>query len=372
MRFLRKNKIKKTILVISDQHLGAGMYYEGKRNLLEDFHFDKEMVEFLDFYCTGEYANREVELIINGDFFDLLAVPYVKYFDDEYWSEEAALEKLKIIIEAHPEVMEALKEFVNKKNKKVVYIIGNHDAELVLTKVQQHLRDFFSNESFIISNEIETYNPHKGIYIQHGHQYELAHDYSPEDSIIKTNEGVEYFIPPWGSYYVVRIINKFKVERSYINEVRPIKNFLIHGLIFDTFFTMRFMFANIYYFVMVRFWNYLWNNPGWSVIQKQMKQELKLFQNFTSLTRDFFEEHPDAKALIVGHTHHPSIHYFSDGTTFVNTGTWTKMINLDFARMSHGHSLTYAQIDIAGKEEQVEIDLHEWKGKTESPYQEFV
>jgi len=43
----------------------------------------------LKFYSTGTYDKRPVELIINGDFLDFLAVPYVNYFDDEFWSEKA-------------------------------------------------------------------------------------------------------------------------------------------------------------------------------------------------------------------------------------------------------------------------------------------
>ena len=93
MRFLRKsNKAKKIIIVISDIHLGAGAIVDGRRNPLEDFHSDKELVDFFDYYSAGIYQHLDVEIIINGDFLDLLAVPYVKYFDDEYWSESASLE----------------------------------------------------------------------------------------------------------------------------------------------------------------------------------------------------------------------------------------------------------------------------------------
>ena len=83
MRFLKNDKFNKSILVISDIHLGAGYMVDGKRNYLEDFHYDSELVDFLEYYSSNEYAGREVELIINGDLFDLLAVPFVEYFDDD-------------------------------------------------------------------------------------------------------------------------------------------------------------------------------------------------------------------------------------------------------------------------------------------------
>jgi UDP-2,3-diacylglucosamine pyrophosphatase LpxH len=118
MKFLRKNsKAQRIILVISDLHLGAGEIVDGHKNPLEDFHREEELVEFLDFFSTGSYATKDIELIINGDFLDLLAVPYVKYFDDEFWSEDAAKEKLKMILNAHQNVFIALNSFLSAKNK---------------------------------------------------------------------------------------------------------------------------------------------------------------------------------------------------------------------------------------------------------------
>ena len=103
-------------------HLSAGDEVHGRKNALEDFHSDQELVDFLQYYSQGEYQGKEVELVINGDFFDLLAVPFVRYFDDEYWSEKAAQEKLDMIIDAHPEVIEALKGFLKVKNKSNYYL----------------------------------------------------------------------------------------------------------------------------------------------------------------------------------------------------------------------------------------------------------
>jgi UDP-2,3-diacylglucosamine pyrophosphatase LpxH len=252
-----KKIINKTILVISDLHLGAGANVERRRNFLEDFHFDKELIEFIDYHSSDEYLEREVELIINGDFFDLLAVPFVKFFDDEFWSEEAALEKLKMITEAHSGVIEALKRFLTHPRNKIVYIIGNHDAEFVFSSLGDFLSDLFpidSRKKFsILINDNEAYIPEAGVYLKHGHEYEIAHQFDAKSSITTDASGTKYFIPPWGAYYVTRIINKFKEDRDYINAVRPVNKFIINGLLYDFLYTVRFIFSNFYYFFMVRF-----------------------------------------------------------------------------------------------------------------------
>ena len=79
LRFLRKKTRKKVCLVISDLHLGAGYFFDGKVNNLEDFNYDQELVQFFQYYSSGKYKGIDVEVVINGDFIDFLAVPYVRF-----------------------------------------------------------------------------------------------------------------------------------------------------------------------------------------------------------------------------------------------------------------------------------------------------
>jgi len=58
MRFLKRSpKSKKVILVISDLHLSAGFDIKGRKNSLEDFHADEELVEFIDYNKLKEYRD---------------------------------------------------------------------------------------------------------------------------------------------------------------------------------------------------------------------------------------------------------------------------------------------------------------------------
>jgi UDP-2,3-diacylglucosamine pyrophosphatase LpxH len=379
MRFLRKNNTSKSIIVISDIHLGAGVLVNGRRNYLEDFHHDKELVDFLEYYSTGENLNREVELIINGDLFDLLAVPFVPYYDDEFWSEKAALEKLKIITAAHPEVMEALAKFVTQKKKKLVYIIGNHDAELILPSLEEYIHELIpgkdSGNFVMVLDPHQEYSPAKGVVIVHGHEYEVAHRFHPKESVVQDKDGMNYFIPPWGSYYVTRVINKFKEERGHVNAVRPIRKFLINGLIYDTLFTIRFLLGTSFYFIMVRIAQFLRQGNKVKDIITDALNELELFQDYEELTQEFFDSRPEVHTLIVGHTHEPVYRASADGNTFINTGTWTRMYHLDFGRQSEGAALTYAQIDLKNDEsnapKNLDIMLNIWKGKHDLPFSEF-
>lgn len=385
MRFLKKRKIEKTIIVISDIHLGAGKYFQGQRNYLEDFHFDEELVDFLAYFSKGDYEGREVDLIINGDLFDLLAVPFVAFYDDEFWSEVAALEKLRIILAAHAEVMAAMRDFVAKKGKKIIYVIGNHDGEMVFPSMQKVFYDIFAEKDLdrveIRLNGDGDFSPAEGVLLKHGHEYETAHSFDPLESIIQDQDGKSYFVPPWGSYYVTRVLNKFKELRPHINAVRPIRKFMINGIIYDTLFTLRFALANAFYFFMVRYVSIIKSEKSVKKIFESVKGELQLFKNYEILTMEFLEEREDIDVLIVGHTHEPVIRTYANGKTFINTGTWTKMYNLDFGK-GQGEKLTYAQIDLFRSKKQKrskgdtdslerEVDLNVWLGSRNLPFEEF-
>ncbi len=329
MKSHHKNNVQKVVLVISDLHLSAGKMFKGKRNLLEDFHYDRELIDFLNYYSTGDYAELEVELIINGDFLDFLAVPYVEFYDDEFWSEKAALAKLHMIMSAHKGVLDALKRFLSHHGKSIVYIIGNHDAEFVFESVKEDFLAYFGplRDRLTLSNQISTYKPVKGVSILHGHQYEVAHDFDQENAVVET---------------------------------------------------LRFMLSNFYYFIMVRFWHYYLMKRSLRKVIGDLLRELELFQDFETLTRQYFETNQDTRVLIVGHTHNPTLRIFNDGTIFINTGTWTRMVNLDLAHWNNGNVLTYAKILVKNKEyaledfdQNVEVDLKQWSGMNAFPYSEY-
>lgn len=388
MKFLRPSDIKKTIVVISDLHLGAGHNLNNRRNFLEDFHYDKELIEFIEYHSSGHFLDREVELIINGDFFDFLAVPFVKYFDDEFWSEKASLDKLKMILDAHSGVISALRDFISFPKNKIVYILGNHDAELIFESLRDYILELFPEKDRskfrILINEDSSYIPEDGIVIKHGHEYEIAHHYSIHHSIATDINQNKYFIPPWGSYYVTSVINKFKESRDYINAVRPVNKFIINGIIYDPLYTVRFIFANFYYFLMVRFLMIFKQNKKLSEVLNHVKREMQLFKDYESLTEEFVTSDENIKALIVGHTHDPIFREYEDGSIFINTGTWTKMYNLDFGKNFYGAKLTFAKIDIHEKNgneilnseikskfDHLEISLNEWRGRSDLPFKEF-
>ena len=121
-------------IFISDLHLGDG-------SRTDDFHRDKEFLEFL------EFAEAEAqELIILGDFLEL-------------W--QADLDR---VLFKHSHIISKLLSLRNKIN--ITYVIGNHDYI-----------PFIKFANLGVSIKLEYRDIQYGIIAEHGHVYDIFNRY---------------------------------------------------------------------------------------------------------------------------------------------------------------------------------------------------
>jgi hypothetical protein len=250
-------------LVISDCHLGAGRFVENRLNPHEDFTWDSEMVQFFRHFSTGEYGDgREVELIINGDFLDFLNVPYRGEFE-EVITEEMAVQKVQTIFEGHRAVMDAIRDFAALPGKSVTYLVGNHDADLFFEKVREAIvrrwdpnGDSPSSKVRVIADRDRLIYEDWGVEVHHGNQYEGSNELDIEEPFYKVGSGKAAgqlaLKLPWGSFYVLKIVNRLRWEREHIDRVKPVTVSVFLGLLFDPWFTIRLCFLSGFYFVRAR------------------------------------------------------------------------------------------------------------------------
>jgi UDP-2,3-diacylglucosamine pyrophosphatase LpxH len=370
--------MEKYKFVISDCHLSAGRFFEGHLNPHEDFYFDDEMVDLFEHFSSGQYGDSsegpvEVELIINGDFFDFLNVPYQGEFEDAI-TEEMALYKCEAIINAHPKVMAALKRFASMPGKTITYLIGNHDADLFFPSVRERItREWdpagkFPSERVKLVADVDRLTFPEGVEIHHGNQFEAGNILNFEQPILTQFLQKPVLNIPWGSFYVLKIINRLKWEREFIDKVRPVKVFVLFGLLMDPWFTIRFCFLSAFYFLKTRF---VWSpkrRSRFRVTLDILRQETRLFQDLESEARGLLDSRPEIQTVVFGHTHRPMNKIYPDGKQYINTGTWTKMINLDWGRIGQQFSLTFAFIRL--KDGKAHCELRHWVGE-HSPHKLF-
>src|SRR5688500_10702003 len=118
------------LYVISDLHMGGppGRQIFGQEELLSKF------IRHIRAAAQGECV-----LVINGDMVDFLAEPGAVYFDAA-----GAIEKLNNIASNFPKVWSALKDYVRTPQRRLAIVLGNHDIELALPWVREHLLDQLS------------------------------------------------------------------------------------------------------------------------------------------------------------------------------------------------------------------------------------
>src|SRR3989338_1623510 len=116
----------KIIVVVSDLELGDG-------SSTDDFTEDYLLVKVIDFYAKSKFP---VDLIRNGDVEDFLKMG-IKGIHPKLITPEISVQKLKNAAKAHPTVFESYQEFIKKKRKRIISIIGNHDQDYVFPEVQK-------------------------------------------------------------------------------------------------------------------------------------------------------------------------------------------------------------------------------------------
>ena len=348
-------------------HLSAGQFIDGVQNPHEDFFFDHEFIDFLHFFSNGIYGDGcEVELVLNGDILDFLNVPIQGDFPDVVTA-SVALEKMHAIFKGHAEVTRALQEFVQKPGKSIVYNVGNHDLDMFFPEVREEFCRVigganWKREKVWVHTETEFLSYPEGIQIHHGNQFEAVHRTNYQQPLITENLPEPILYLPWGSLYVIKIINSLKLERDYVDKVKPAKLFMAISLIVDPLFTIRFILLSAFYFINTRF---IYNPRRRATLRNTiaiMKQEITPFYGLEDDAREILDKSPDTHTVIIGHTHGPMQRYYQDGKTYINTGTWTRMISLDFRQLGQQTKLTFAMIqyDEQGKPR---ASLREWVGQ---------
>ncbi len=182
--------------VVSDIHLSDSQPLEPRRPLWKrykgrDLFIDDAFSRFL--VAARELAGADenagavgppIELVLNGDIFDfdsVMAMPSDPAFDINWLERRRGLDpeepksvyKMSVILAEHPVFVEALRSFLNDGHR-VVFVIGNHDAELNWPSVQAKIRSAILPEGE--SGDLRFcewfYLSERDTLIEHGHQYD--------------------------------------------------------------------------------------------------------------------------------------------------------------------------------------------------------
>ncbi|MBS3162656.1 hypothetical protein J4467_01920 [Candidatus Woesearchaeota archaeon] len=314
--------MKKVTLVFSDIEVGTG-------NNTDDFVEEKLFCDTLksNFHYHKKY---NIDLVLNGDIFDFLKAPYKNSYP-RHVTEKISLWKLEHMHKAHPGFFETLTEFINLGNTRIIFVIGNHDYDIIYSKIKKQLRKLILKDKIKMKKKIifpgfefKSYQ----VLFEHGSQMDQFFRVDPSTLIhpkIQTVIEEPFLLVPWGFNALKEHLLIIKEEFPILERVFP-KDKIINKLntqvkkrvIFDTFFYMlKSFFYTQFRYKKDKLYNFTWND-----FKKYMR-------NFLNKDYDLkFEDKAEMKLLSsrfkvisYGHNHLSSL-YKIKGKYILNTTTW--------------------------------------------------
>jgi UDP-2,3-diacylglucosamine pyrophosphatase LpxH len=160
-------------LVVSDLHLSTRDAY------IERFRRGQEsaLTELLETFSHAPTATTTVEIIFNGDTFDLLLTPPLMP-RRWYTTAKDGVAKLQAVLAEHAPVVAAMRRFLSAPNRSLTILPGNHDLELFFPAVRRALRAAIVPKGVGAPAERvqfwlkAAYRPVPDIHIEHGDRYD--------------------------------------------------------------------------------------------------------------------------------------------------------------------------------------------------------
>lgn len=354
------------LLVLSDFHLGKGKFLEnGQINMLEDFDEDDKFAEFLDYYSTGTYYFSDVNVVLNGDIFNLIQMDvdgvYTHLLTDEHITK-----MVNEIIKGHPIFFEGMKRFLSRPNKKITYVIGNHDIGMIFEGAQKAVCDAVDAEIVFTHQFVQN-----GVLIEHGHRFEPINTVPRSKLLIEGPDKKPILNLPWASLFCIYLLPKLKEVRPFIDKVRPFESYIKWTLFHDIKFFFYLGYAISSYLIRTQFKPYGKYNKNFKISLKQLFN-FAVHPKYEKNAKRVLATRPDVKIVIMGHTHVTEWRRFKDGKLYFNTGTWNEVPSVDAAMHKSVTNLNYVCVELNEKKGTIKnAFMNVWQGKWR-PFKEEI
>jgi len=185
------------LVILSDIEMGAG-------GVQDDFPHSDFLGELILSYNEPPFAEVAIDLIFNGDTFDLLKTPYLDRWP-HLISRDVALGKMARVAAAHPRFFEGVRRFLQHPGaaRRVYFVTGNHDAELVFPEVRQFIASLCGPAEQV---RFPGFFMRAGrVHIEHGSQRDPMFRVD-EDKPLVEFDGEEVLNISWGSVALLETV----------------------------------------------------------------------------------------------------------------------------------------------------------------------
>ena len=208
-------------VIISDLHLGGGAADPGDDHVYQNKPLERFLAELGG--CE-EGKKGQIELVINGDLFELAQVQPELYKGEHFftWSSEAeSVARLKVILNGHAGIFAAMKRFQASGNR-VTMAAGNHDVDLYWPEVQKCIRDAAGPVQFELGKI--WYMRYGGrLHIAHGHMEDPANSFENWENPILSPEHAERRLEMCpGTVFMLKFVNVLEKDYPFVDNIKPV------------------------------------------------------------------------------------------------------------------------------------------------------
>lgn len=358
------------LVVFSDIEMGAG-------GPTDDFPHSDWLGELLLSYNEPPYDRLAVELVFNGDTFDLLKTA----FEGEYprhISAEVALGKLRRIADAHASFFEALREFLAHRHadRRAHFVVGNHDFDLLFPEVQRAIHRELGDDPRVTFPGFEL--AIGDVHIEHGHQWDSM--FRMEQPFFVRYRDEDILDLPWGAVALLDVAIPLQPILYHHDRLKP------RDEVFALLPEVREAVINAFWHYWTRDWArsvFRGDDPvkkvQWTML-RELAYRFRTGDSEISISTHFHERlravsgvhrgaaRPDATAapprpyrlLLAGHEHHATWMSYGD-RKFLMTGAFrNEYMLLEGGRVQRPLPKTYAEVFLQGdhtvRSHLVEID----------------
>ena len=203
---------ERLIVVMSDIEMGVG-------GAIDDFPHSDWLAELICSYNEPPHRDLAVDLVFNGDTFDLHKTSYLGAYP-RHVTGEVAVGKMAAIAGAHPHFFQGLRRFLDHRSalRRVFFVVGNHDAELLYPDVQLFIHSqvgCFEDVVFPgLSLEIGR------VHLEHGSQLDPLFRMNP-DELFTEYRGQTVLNLSWGSVAIIDAILDLQPLLAFHDRLQP-------------------------------------------------------------------------------------------------------------------------------------------------------
>lgn len=329
----------------------------------DDFPHSSFLADIIGEYRAGKYADHAVDLVFNGDTFDFLKLAVDGKYPFHITS-HIALKKLGTVAAAHGPFFEAIRDFLQSGPgpRRVDFVVGNHDAELVFTAVQKEIVRLCGGDGRI---HFPGYQLRIGpVHVEHGHQLDPLFFMDPQRPLISADPEPLLNLS-WAAIGLLQIVIPMQPELAFYERLQPRDELMRLVPELTELFN-----ALAWHYWTREFWRtyLLKKDPlldfSWSILKQVIRRFL--FTNsevvIDKLRLSSTAASGTAQIFVMGHLHQLA-HYWIGEKRIIQNGAMRDEYRILAGGSSYTPILkTWIEIELDQDERVVAVDTHERRG----------